>query len=442
MYLRGGAALFFSLFLAACQGDRAQNRAAADQVLAAVEAWLGPIEMERELEDLVDELERSGLTPSRVFEKTLGWTDSSPTKKTLSLEGRAGDEVYRILAAPTPRPPTRPGDYRGTFRIEKLAEHEYRWSGEDDVLLGEFPLSVLAVVIESVLEELSSSQGPSELLRLLPETKNAWGRLGTLDGLERRQLDDGTTAVTLRVSLHPDRIEEAFPDYARYLDKAVRPIEMELDVLDEEDTPWCRVELEDLGIEAHLRISHQGLVPLHGPPRQLPERLVTVTSLSTKAGWFRVGFRNLRSRLRFQRRPDEIEIAFLYLDEPEWRIPFLVEPFLTSALRYPFEGDGVEITTRFHRRADGGTLMASEFRMAVKETWLLRRVGGGFGREYDDSAEKQRRQFAAEVIGALKRDIRAVLSGESASAPREGDDRRDVPSFDGRENMVRSPFGF
>ncbi|HXV60246.1 MAG TPA: hypothetical protein VEK15_06095 [Vicinamibacteria bacterium] len=410
MYLRSGAVLLSALFLASCQDDRARNRAAADQILAAVESWLGPIEMEPELEDLVDELERSGLTPSRVFARTQGWTESSSTRKTLTLAGHPGDGTYRIVAAPTPSPLTQPGDYRGTFHIEKLAEHEYRWSGEDDVLLGVFPLSVLMVVIESVLEELSSSQGPSDLLRSLPETQNAWGRLGTLDGLERRDLDDGTTSIALRVSLHPERIGDAFPDYARYLEKAVRPIEMELDVLDEEDVPWCRVELQELGIEARLRVSREGLVPLHGPPRPLPERLVTVTSLSTKAGLFRVGFRNLRSRLRFQRRPDEIEIAFLYLDEPEWRIPFLVEPFLTSALRYPFEGDGVEIATRFHRRADGGTLMASEFRMAVKETWLLRRVGGGFGGEYDDSAEKQRRQFAAEVIDALKRDIQAALN--------------------------------
>ena len=101
-----------------------------------------------------------------------------------------------------------------------------------------------------------------------------------------------------------------------------------------------------------------------------------------------------------------------YRQEPEWRLPFLIKPFLRGSLRYPFEGPGSSASYAVRESTDGPTELVREFRFRVRESWIVRWMGGRSNEAMSDfrkGAEVEADRYSQECLYALRDDVAALL---------------------------------
>ena len=312
--------------------------------------------------------------------------------------------------------------------LEALGEGEYEWRWADELALGGASPEAFAAALAAILSGLEErGQDPRRrLLASLPRTSRVLGRLATLERLEPAHAGNGTTAVTFRATLHPERIEAELPAYARYLEKYLRPVELSLQAYDLAGKRLWAVGFRDLTLTAALRVHGGALTALAGPPRRQPERLRVVLDLSTRSGMFRVGFRDLAGDLTLVRTRWTKAFDAVWREDPGWRVPFVVEPFVKSTLRRPFEGEGTWLRVALDGEPGEPTRIGSGFRMAVQESWLVRRLGGlvtGAASEFREKVEKEADRYHHEVLLALREDVVALLESEAATVAAEAEPR-------------------
>ena len=100
-----------------------------------------------------------------------------------------------------------------------------------------------------------------------------------------------------------------------------------------------------------------------------------MTDYSFKAGLFRAGLRGLAADVDLSASPGELGFVARFQEQPDWQLPFLVEPLLRASLRYPFEGPGSQFETTLRAEQGRGEL-ASESRARLRESWIVRWLGG------------------------------------------------------------------
>jgi hypothetical protein len=217
--------------------------------------------------------------------------------------------------------------------------------------------------------------------------------------------------VRLAVRLTPAGIRGFAPRYAAFVEKYATPIRTSLEVTDPEGATWWTLTAADNLWTLRLRLREGSLVPLEGPPdRRLPGRLRATADFATHMGRFEVGAQRVVAELALTRTSAEKGLAARFLEEPEWRLPFLVETVLDDPLRYPFEDPGSEIAWAA-RETPGGTLLTGLYRARVRETWILRWLGGMMGNavtEFRRGAEREADQYHRECLLALRDDLAAV----------------------------------
>jgi hypothetical protein len=101
----------------------------------------------------------------------------------------------------------------------------------------------------------------------------------------------------------------------------------------------------------------------------------------------------------------------VFARQPEWRLPFLVRPFLRGSLRRPFEGEGSLLEFAI-AETDGVTCLTRRYRLAVKESWIVRWMGGLTATAVSDfrrNAEAESDRFTSEGLNALKQDVETLL---------------------------------
>ena len=75
----------------------------------------------------------------------------------------------------------------------------------------------------------------------------------------------------------------------------------------------------------------------------------------------------------------------------------------------PFDGEGVVMRVALEEGDDEPTRVRSGFRMVVKETWVMRRLGDSGGEKFQDKVEKEASRFHYEALEAVRADIVALL---------------------------------
>ncbi len=401
--------------------DASSARRAADEALLALALRFGPLEMGPRFAGLRPRFARAGLVPSRVFEDASAWTGAEGEQRELGFEGGAlGAQRYAIEVTARPRRPAAAGDYSGRLRLQRLRPGEFEWRMEESLALGRVRLAELAAaadVLFRLAEQLPAGDARAALRSSLPRTRASLGRAFSLDRLALSDAPDAARAVDFESTLHPDWLRERSPRYAEFLKRYVATLQGAASLEDPPGTPFWEASVREGRLTLRLRLRDGALLPLAGQPRRLANRCSTRGSFAIKAGPFRVGFRELLGEVTLLRGPQQAGFRAEFHREPDWRVPFLIEPFLRGSLRRPFEREGAELgfVVRDGASAEEPTTAQREYRLAVKESWLVRWLGSNVGSAVSDfrrGAEAESDRFVRDAFLALRADVAALLTGD------------------------------
>lgn len=390
-------------------------RVHADELLGALAARFGPAERSPALTALRAKLARAALAPSLVFDDASAWPVREADRRVAYFSGSRSDGRYRLGVGAGAPDPTLLGEYRGFVRLERRRKGEYEWAMREELAAGTVSgadlsraLTALFLAAERTTEPAARAAGRQEL----PRTSAALGRLFTLDALRLVPSADGATAVSVRATLHPEGLQRDAPRYARFLRKYATPLRVRALATDESGAAWWQAAAQENHLTLELRVKGGDLAPLGRPPRRIPERLRVSVVLTTRMGIFRVGLRGLDADVTLTRAFRERGFVASFRREPrDWVLPFVIEPFLRSSLRRPFQGEGATLAFAIRDGAAGPTLLTRDYRVAVQESWMVRWLAGlmnGAVEEFRREAEEEADRFSGEVLGALQADAREL----------------------------------
>jgi hypothetical protein len=387
------------------------------EALGALGSCFGPSDREPALEAVRPKLLNASLVPSRVFDDESAWVHREGETRGLGFRGfRAGGQ-YRIGVDASPPLPTGPADYQGWLSLRRLGPGEFEWSSTEQIGLGPLPLEVLSDGISEVVRAAEASEtGDARpvLKQLLPRTAQALGRGIALEALRIERDETASTPVFVAARYDLESLTRAFPRYASFLRRYVVPIQLRLEIIDGSGGIFGMLEAQEGRYALRARIRDGHLVPLEGRPRPSSERLRLRLDLTSQAGLFRYGVQGLEGDVRLVGRASESRFEAVFGREPGWVIPFLVKPFLRSSLRRPFEGEGAFVAYALRENGSGMTVVSRDYRIAVKESWLVRWLGGNAGEavaSFREGAEGEADRFNGEALMALRADLIQLLGG-------------------------------
>lgn len=412
--------------LSSCRGavlslgaSPAQRRARASDLLGALLDRFGPLERDASFASRRARLTGAALVPSRAYEDASLWTGNEGGARVLEFAGRRQGGRYRITAEPHVPMPAAPGEYRARLRLRALGRDEYEWSGRDELAVGAAPVGDLDRALTALLT--AAERGPAGDARPLvaselPRAAAALGRLYTLESLDLGEAAGGGRSISAVVTSRPAGIEKEFPRYARYLRKYVGPARFRVTADDPEGGRWWEADGRDGRFTVRVRAQGGNLAPLEGAPRRIPERLRVRADFSTRVGLFRVGVAGLEADVRLFRAPRAKSFTAVFDRPPQWQLPFIIKPFLRASLRRPFEGQGALLS--FAAREDAAqTMLVRDYRLAVRESWIVRWLGGRAQEAMDEfrmGAEEEADRFLGQALAALREDLRALAGGPAA----------------------------
>jgi hypothetical protein len=393
---------------AGAAGPRALVEALADR--------FGPIDREPGFDALRPKLARAALVPSWVFDDATAWTTRGDGWRAVELAGYASGGAYHIGVRAEAPPVVAPGQYRGRVQLRQVGGGRFEWLTSEELAVGPARPSDLASALDALFhgtERSTEASARSAIAEAFPRAAAKLGLLLRLEALALQTDAHGATSVRLAVRLTPAGIRGFAPRYAAFLEKYARPVRASLVVADAEGAAWWTLEGADHLWTVRLRVRDGSLVPLEGPAdRRLPGRLRATADYATKMGRFGVGADRIVADVALTRSPGEKGLSARFLQEPDWRLPFLAETLLDDPLRYPFEAPGSQIGWAV-RETPGGTLLTGLYRARVRETWILRWLGGMVGNavgEFRREAEREADQFHRECLLALRDDLAALAA--------------------------------
>ena len=412
------------LFIVACReslsgfGSGARARAGAEQLFGALADRHVDVVRNSKYEYARVQLTRGALSPSRVFDDTAAWTAASGNARLLETFGSYIDGKYVMASHRGVGAPLKPADGRHVTTLSRIADNQYRWDTAVDFAVGAARPNDLALVLSRLLtagDGRSALNARADLMALAPRVAAALGTVFTLDSLQPTPLADGTTAVTVGISVHSDVLSHRFPAFGDYVHRYVDPARFRVLVSDHAGVPFLEGQYKDRFLTIRLR-SHGGhLVPLSGPARPIPDSLVVLADFTVKVKVFTVGFHDLSlDFVNVARGDHEREWAVTGRKEPHWNLPFITARLIRAPLRYPFAGEGALF--RMGLRAGEGdqpTVLVRQTRLAVQESAILKFINSLTNTAIDDfgaRVEREENQWLRELFLALRDDARAVLS--------------------------------
>jgi hypothetical protein len=388
---------------------------AIDGCAAALASRFGPIDLDAALRVDRARFARDSLAPSRLLDDPVLWTRREGVRRWLDFGSRGGIP-YRIGVRPLAPPSPQAGAYRGVIRLEMLGPGDFEWDVQEDLSIGRVRADRLAGAGSALLKDLEgqTAGGLRALANLaLPRSVAAFGRLFRLEPIGLSPAVGGGALVTLRVAIDPALIRSSFPRYAQFLDEYLAPSRFRLVVADTNGAAFWEFASAENRLSLRFRVFRGGLGPLDGPPRPLPDHLRATASASVKSGVFRVGADGLVADVALLRRPGERAFRAAFTREPDWQLPIVVKPLLRGPLRRPFEGEGALLSFSLHETPEGVTLLDREFRLAVRESWVVRWLGsfgGGMTTVFRAGAEAEADRFMGECLWALRDDLVAFAT--------------------------------
>jgi hypothetical protein len=404
----------------------------ADSVRAVAD---GPTDRATKVEELGDAFaarfnnpERSGrfesmrrklisgaLHPSRVYSDTSLWT-SSPNTSThavwahgsLTPRGYRFDMAERGVLADL-------ADTRHAITLQRLADGEYRWTTGVDFAIGSITARDAGMMLEMLLT--AGHDRDAVTLRAgartaFPRASAVMSKLFRIDSLSLRPGPQGTTIVSLVVSIHTETLKLTAPHFAEYLAKYVENSRYRFLVTDRAGVPYFEAKGANRRLTVEYRVRADGMVSTLGPPRPMPDSLRLVSDLTMHVKLFDVGWRNLTTDFIISRGDRSRSWLFIARTEPDWDLPFVTARLIRSPLRRPFQGNGSTFEIAVIDSAGGQTILARRAHLDVKESAIMRFLSSIIARIFDDldaAVEQEEADFIRELMGAFQQDARAIL---------------------------------
>jgi hypothetical protein len=400
----------------------ATSRAHLEQLLDALALRFSPIRRDARLQKVRPKYVRYALSPSRIFDDSSIWTGSAPNARSLTVVGADDGAGYTLSVRAQPEPPTTLGDTRAVMSVRRVLPSVFHWDSRNELAAGRIGAAEL---IEGIAASLAAFEGSSEqqtraeYRARLPRATVALGRLLSLDTLRTRAFPDGATAVTLGISIHPERISDELPNFSKYLVKYLEPGRYRIALVDRSGARWLEATAARYRLYFALRVTDGMLAPLDAPPRPLPDTLLLRGEFFLKAGIFTVGVTDLLGELMPVRREHAKGFAMRFREEPDWHFPLAAEHLISGSLRRPFEGNGITFSLIAEDSPDSPTLLARELGITVQESAIIRwlgRFGATAMGDVTAKVEEERDRFIGEAFRALQSDVRALLPETSAAS--------------------------
>ena len=364
------------------------------------------------------QLTRGALSPSRVFDDSAAWTGSSGAVRILETFGSYVDSRYTMNARRSVPAPVRPADGRHVTTLSRLSDNQYRWDTTVDFALGNARPSDLALVLSRLLaagEGQTEREARADIASSAPHTAAVLGSAFSLDTLRPTPLADGTTAVTLGISVRADQLRQKYPAFGDYVHRYVDPARLRIVVTDASGATYLEAVGKDHFLTIRLRTHAGHLVSIAGPPKPMPDTLVVIADMTAKVKMFNVGFHDLTMDFVNSAHGDrERNWVVTARKEPHWNLPFITARLIRAPLRYPFAGEGALF--RLGVRAGEGdqpTVLVRQSRLAVQESAILKFINSLTSTAMDDfgaRVEHEENQWLREIFVALRDDARSALS--------------------------------
>lgn len=361
---------------------------------------------------------RYALAPSKVENDTI-WTSRAGSRHELTAFGRIVEGRYLFSARSQVPMPTSVGESRHYVALDTLADGDRLWRTQVDQAIGSVTPQSMANVFIALFRSAERSPAAirADYRRTMPRATASFGRLAAMDTVHTTRLDDGSTAVTLGVQLHPDRIAGELPDFSKYLKKYISPARYEFTLRDPTSTGvhandiWFAIEGDDDRVMFRFRSRNGRLQPLAGPARPMPDTLTLMVDASAKFGLFTVGVEQMRGRFVFVNTPDEVGWDMRFITPPKWHLPPIAGRLVRGSLNRPFQGDGVTAILTVKRLGNGQTVIHRRTDVAVSESAIMRWLGNLGFTAMDDFAgrvELEEARFLSQAMRAMRQDISAL----------------------------------
>ncbi|MEO8624342.1 MAG: hypothetical protein ABI625_24890 [bacterium] len=364
------------------------------------------------------QLTRGALSPSRVYDDTAAWTASSGVVRILETFGSHVDDKYVMNSRRNVPAPSKLADGRHVTTLSRLSDNQYQWDTTVDFALGSAHPNDIALVISRLLaagEGLNEHDAHTDVAASAPHAAVVLGSVFALDSLRPTPMPDGTTAVTLGISIHSDLLKQKYPAFGDYVHRYVDPARIRMLVTDATGAQYLEAVLKDQHVSIRLRTQAGHLVPLTGAPKPMPDTLVILADMTVKLKMFHVGFHDLTLDFVNSAHGDkERNWTITARKEPHWNLPFVTARLIRAPLRYPFSGDGALF--RLGLRAGEGdqpTVLVRQTRLGVQESAVLKFINSLTSTAMDDfgaRVEHEENQWLRETFLALREDARGVLT--------------------------------
>ena len=393
-------------------------RATADQFFGALADRHAEIVRSAKYEYARVQLTRGALSPSRVFDDSAAWTGSSGVVRILETFGSHVDGRYTMNARRGVPAPARPADGRHVTTLSRLSDNQYRWDTTVDFALGSVRPNDLALVVSRLLaagEGQTERDARADVASSAPRTAAVLGSVFSLDTLRPTPLADGTTAVTLGISIHSEQLRQKYPAFGDYVHRYVDPARLRFLLTDASGATYLEAVARDHFLTIRLRTHAGHLVAIAGPPKPMPDTLIIIADMTAKVKMFNVGFHDLTMDFVNSAHGDrERNWVVTARKEPRWNLPFITARLIRAPLRYPFAGEGALF--RLGVRAGEGdqpTVLVRQSRLAVQESAILKFINSLTSTAMDDfgaRVEHEENQWLHELFIALRDDARGALA--------------------------------
>lgn len=397
----------------------AAARENAGDLLGTLGARFGPNQIDPQYLALRMKFARGALAPSRLVSDSTAWTSVEGSARTLEVMGNHTPTGYRLGVRGDLPEPRVAGEYRRVTQLLSLGRSEYQWHVRDELAVGSTTTTDLGRALDVMLEEAERLDGPAiraSYREGMPRTTAALGRLFTLDSIATEKTGYDATEVTLLLSMHTRRLAEDFPAYAKYLDKYVSPVELEMSLFDDTGERWWTVSARDDRLRLRFRVKGAALAPLDGVPRRMPDRVHAQIDFTMKAMLFRVGVKRLLADVAIDRGERGAGFTARFTHEPEWILPPLVERMIRSPLRRPFAGEGARLTYSVHDGENGrATVAVRDYQLAVRESAIVRwfgKLGNSALSDFRAGAEREADAFVGELWRSVRADALALIPAD------------------------------